>query len=242
MVGQLVIDECTLKNGRVHLRVCFGHGTDLWQNPSMQRVSLQLLGPFTATDNAGNVVTLRRKTRALLAYLAATDEPQSRQQLIDIFCAEASDPSGVLRSLLSRIRRQLHPDLIKVDGTFVSLDERAATVDCRQFAAISEAAVDRAALAAGLELFRGDFLSGLTLRDAPTFEFWLLAERNRWRTLHEDGLQRLTEMLANDGKLEEAIPYAQKWISINPLLEVAHGYLITLYAQTDRFDTARKQY
>ena len=208
----------------------------------MQRVSIQLLGSFTALDSDGNSVTLRRKTRALLAYLATSDERPSRQQLIDLFCAEASDPAGVLRSLLSRIRRQLHGELILVDGSLVTLNENVVTIDCRQFAAIVEAAVDASALAAAAELYRGDFLAGLSLRDAPAFEFWLLAERNRWRAQYELVLQRLTEMSATNGDLDNAISFARKWLTLNPLLELAHGYLITLFAQTGRFDAARQQY
>ncbi len=73
-------------------------------------VSLYLLGSFEIRSGTQNSsAMLERKTRALLAYLAATDQPHSRQALSHWFCQEADDPVGNLHWHLSRIRRQLHP-------------------------------------------------------------------------------------------------------------------------------------
>ncbi|MFN8457638.1 MAG: hypothetical protein U0401_23770 [Anaerolineae bacterium] len=60
---------------------------------------------------------MRRKTWALLAYLAATGQAHRRRTLIDMFCQEADDPGGALRWHLSRIRRQLDPAILRVEKT-----------------------------------------------------------------------------------------------------------------------------
>src|SRR4029079_3751327 len=97
-------------------------------------ISLCLLGTFELRASDRNInPTLDRKTRAILAYLAATGHPHSRQSLHSLFCQEALDPAGTLRWHLSRIRRQLGPEIILVAKQTVQFNRRAASIDCDIF-------------------------------------------------------------------------------------------------------------
>ena len=50
-----------------------------------------------------------------------------------------------------------------------------------------------------LALYRGDFLEGFYVRDAPDFEDWALVQRVQLRELALHGWDKLTELLLNIG-------------------------------------------
>lgn len=97
-------------------------------------VSIQLLGSYELISADGKPLKLRRKMRALMAYLASTGQPHQRQALAGMFCREAKDPAAVLRSLLSRIRRRLGADSLLTVGDSVQFNRQSAGVDSVAFA------------------------------------------------------------------------------------------------------------
>src|SRR5262249_1845616 len=70
-----------------------------------KRLVLRLLGEIEVV-RAGEPVMLpaSRKTRALLAYLAATGRPHRRSRLCSLLWDIPDDPRGALRSSLSKLR------------------------------------------------------------------------------------------------------------------------------------------
>src|SRR5215216_963983 len=127
------------------------------------RISFCLLGSFEvrASDRNSNPA-LDRKTRAILAYLAATGHPHTRQSLYSLFCQEALDPAGTLRWHLSRIRRQLRPEIIIVAKETVQFNLQVASVDCNMFQNVLDRQpinTDLEGLANVLDLYRGEFLA-----------------------------------------------------------------------------------
>ncbi|HEU5097920.1 MAG TPA: AAA family ATPase, partial [Roseiflexaceae bacterium] len=188
---------------------------------------------------------LDRKTRAILAYLAATGHPHSRQPLYSLFCQEALDPAGTLRWHLSRIRRHLSPEIIVVAKETVQFNRQAAWVDCVIFQTAldpSPISMDLEALAGVLDLYRGEFLAGMALADSPEFELWLLGERTRLRQLYERGLAEIVERLIACDRHAAAIQRAQQLLQSNPLLEEAHARLAWLYARTGQRAAALQQF
>ncbi len=212
-----------------------------------QLIRLYLLGPFTITTT-NSATTLRRKTRALLAYLAATGQSHSRQHLMALFCAEAKNPSAVLRSLLSRLRRNLNTDILLVDGELVRLNPAICWVDCLHFQEVAssipslESDKQIAQITTTLDLYRGPFLADMSLHNAPEFELWLLGERARYHSLAERSLSSAVSYFTDNAAWDKAIHYAQRLVTENPLLEEAHGRLIWLYARTGQLEAAHAQY
>ena len=150
-------------------------------------IKLQLLGPLTirATPPAGN---LRRKTRALLAYLAITSQPHSRQALIDLFCTEADAPSRVLSLLLSRLRKQLGTAVLISNKQTVALNQSLIDADVSLFQKVLDTDLTAASLVdlqTAVSLYQGELLEGLVLSDAQQFELWLLGQRATMRQLLE---------------------------------------------------------
>src|SRR5262249_28702776 len=97
------------------------------------------------------------------------------------------------------------------------------------------------ALAEATDLYQGDLLAGLTLREAP-FEEWLGGERERLRELWVNGLTRLLDHQRQAGQTDGAILNAVKLIAADPLQESVHRTLMQLYMQAGRRGTALRQY
>ncbi|MBK7895270.1 MAG: tetratricopeptide repeat protein [Anaerolineaceae bacterium] len=207
-------------------------------------VSLQLLGSFSAIVN-GQAVPLRRKTRALVAYLATMEQPQTRRHLMALFCQEANAPSRALAVLLSRVRKQLGQSILLTSGEMVQLNFAAVSIDLTQFLTILEEKGPNPGvtqLATAVSLYRAEFLAGLTLDDTPEFEQWVLVQQARLRHLLERGLLQLIDRLMAQDQPATALPYAQQLVQQNPLLEVGHARLMVLYAQTGQREAALAQY
>ncbi len=211
-----------------------------------QTIQIQTLGSFQAAVNGQAVDGLSRKTRAVLAYLASTPDHHSRVELFSLFCQEASDPAGALRWHLSRLRRKLHAEALLIDNRTVAFNHELASVDSLTFQSTLERlprnSLPQTQLREVLEMYRGEYLSGLELRDAPEFEFWLIAERSRLNQLYERGLLANVDQLILVGKYLEAIAWTERLLRTNSLLEQAHSRLIWLYAQLNQRDKAIQQF
>jgi DNA-binding SARP family transcriptional activator len=209
-------------------------------------ISLCLLGSFELRASARDFnPALDRKTRAILAYLAATRHPHSRQALYSLFCQEAVDPAGTLRWHLSRIRRQLSPAIITATKETIQFNRQTAWVDCNTFQEVLDRhpiSANLDVLACALDLYRGEFLAGTALSDAPEFELWLLGERARVRQLYERGLAEIVERLIVADDYAAAIQRTQQLVQSNSLLEEAHARLAWLYAQMGQRAAALQQF
>ncbi|MCP4937486.1 MAG: tetratricopeptide repeat protein, partial [bacterium] len=203
--------------------------------------------------NAQGRINLRRKNRALLAYLMMGERPFPRHHLTTLFTANAADPLHALRVMLSRLRRQLDSDVLVVHGDTVQLNHALFATDTAIFATIADWSATAfqngewerpfPELTPILSLYRGDFLADIQLPDAPPeYETWLLVQRSHWRQLYERGALALIQAYIVQQMLATATETAQKLIQHNPLLEEAHYQLIWLYAQTEQTVAALQQY
>ncbi len=236
-----VTDHILLSVNRIIVdsRVVFVKSSTMSQTAPIQ---LHLLGTFSLIVE-GNTPTLRRKTRALLAYLATTGQPHARQALVNLFCQEAKAPNRALAVLLSRVRQKLGSSALLSEGERVQLNLAQVAVDVTQFVGILEGNLAQqtvAELETAVSLYRADFLAGLTLDDAPEFEQWLLAQQARLRHLLERGLLQLISQLG--AQPTAALSYAQQLVQHSPLLEEGQAQLMALYAQLGQREAALRQY
>lgn len=211
------------------------------------RANLYLLGDFVvrpSTDSSKPLV-MRRKTRALLAYLAATNKPQPRSVLIDLFCQETAAPPRVLTLLLSRIRKQVGRHVLHTYAGTVQLNAEAVWVDYLLFQKTLTGDLNQkteAEIETAVSLYRAEFLSDINLPKAPEFELWLLGQRTHARQLVERGLMELVQRLIAREAYDTAVTYTIQLLQHNPLIEEAHAQLIWLYAQTGQREAALRQY
>ncbi len=206
--------------------------------------TVRLFGAFEA-KHTGTAVKLRRKTRALLAYLLVTQRPHSRQSLCDLFFAESNDPLGALRWQLSQIRSQLQAQVLEVDDNRVAVNLNAARVDCVEFQQLLVAPLAMQPLESlqrGVALYRGEFLEDVDLPNTPEFGLWLLGVRANYRQCVVRALREISARLVASDRASDAIAYAQQSANIDRLNESAQLQLITLYAQTGQRQAALDQY
>jgi len=129
----------------------------------------------------------RRKARALLAYLAVTQQSHSREALAALLWPEYDRQSALadLSRILSHLRKTLGADLFLSDRESLALHpEGDIWVDVLQFRKQLEHYQtlntfddeSHQKLATAVELYQADFLSGFTLPDCPDFDEWQLLQ------------------------------------------------------------------
>jgi predicted ATPase/DNA-binding SARP family transcriptional activator len=214
----------------------------------MAGLKLSFLGPPRIELNGVPVEIQRRKALALLAYLAVTGEPQRRDTLAAWLWPDndAHSARKALRRDLSALNRTLDGEWLEADRESVGLRE-GAWLDVAHFQRHLALGVNSEM--AGIEhlveavgLYRGDFLAGFTLLDSPEFDEWQFFQSETQRQACASAVKRLALHLSEQQRHEAAIPYARRWLALDPLHEPAHRQLMQLYAWSDQQAAALRQY
>jgi DNA-binding SARP family transcriptional activator len=173
-----------------------------------------------------------RRRLALLAVLAAAGEQGvSRDRLLLLFWPEATLARArhSLDQLLYAIRRTLAEDVFAGVNP-VRLDAGVVASDVATF----NEALARGDHATAIAVYRGPFLDGFYLDDAPEFERWVETERARLAERRADALDRSAERAAAGGDLATAVRHRRLLTETDPLSgRYAAGYIRALAAAGD---------
>lgn len=209
-------------------------------------LQLFLFGPPRLERDGRPLTITRRKGLALLAYLAVTRQPQSRETLAALLWPEQDQSSALsnLRRDLSRLRSELGKALLVVERTTLSLNPQADLwVDVIAFQTLlAQAANETAALSKAVALYQEAFLAGFHLPDAAAFEEWRFFQAEGLRRTLAEALAQLTQLHSERGEYEKAIDYTRRRLALDPLHEAAHRELMTLYALAGQPAAALRQY
>jgi serine/threonine protein kinase/predicted ATPase/DNA-binding SARP family transcriptional activator len=206
----------------------------------------------------GQPITIhRRKALALLAYLAASGRPHSRDALATLFWPEY-DQSGAranLRRDLSYLKQALgdgqveitRADVCLIPGAGWRLDtveftNRLAQVESHDHPPAQLCPTCRTALAEAVDLYSGDFMTGFTLPDCAEFDEWQFFLREGLRQCLASALQQLIDWSAAQRMYGQGAEYGRRWLALDPLNEPAHRRLMQLYAWDDQRAAALRQY
>jgi DNA-binding SARP family transcriptional activator len=223
----------------------------------MSQVTLSLLGnPQLERDGMPTTID-RHKALALLAYLAVTAQPHRRDALATMFWQDFDQTRAraALRRALASLNKAIPGAWWQADRETITLKSSAQFfIDTNQFRAwLSEcnahghAATETCSrclnsLTQAVALYRGDFLSGFTLRDSPNFDDWQFNQTEIFRRELSSALERLSRIHASQHEFEFAIRYAKRWLTLDQLNEGAHRQLMSLYAQAGERHSALRQY
>jgi DNA-binding SARP family transcriptional activator/DNA-binding CsgD family transcriptional regulator len=218
------------------------------RDPGSRRVlDLRLLGEIELIRDGERIaLPPSRKTRALLAYLAATGRPHRRDRLCAMFWDVPDDPRGALRWSLSRLRGLVdEPGRPRIVATHETVAFEPADAGVDLLALRAQVAAGLPALSVGemqslAEAFRGEFLEGLDLPNLPDFQSWCLAEREDLRRLHVRLLSTLIGELAD--RPEAALPHAREFVRIDPFNEAARASLLQILVRLGRQTEADQQF
>ena len=215
-----------------------------------KNLQIRLLGELEVR-RAGAVLALpaSRKTRALLAYLAASAKRQLRSELCALFWEDVADPRAALRWSLTQIRHALgahHDEVIHADRDAVELRTAGAVIDLARLKHLIRpgrggiAGADREALIEASALFRGEFLEGLELPSCYVYHEWCMAEREAASRSHEAILLALVEQPGDSPA--QALAHARALAAHNPLNERGHIALMQALGALGRRRDALAQY
>jgi DNA-binding SARP family transcriptional activator/pimeloyl-ACP methyl ester carboxylesterase len=210
-------------------------------------LKIRLLGEMeVARGTERLVLPPSKKTRALLAYLAATGRPHRRERLCQLLWNVPDDPRGALRWSLSKIRAlsgEAEKPLVVADRDSVTFDPTTAVVDLpcvRQSLSGGIEAASTERLQQVAAAFQGEFLEGLVLADCHDFRSWCVAEREDSRAIQVRALAALVERMAADP--EAAFHYARALVQVDPEGELSWALLVRSLAAAGRRREAEEQY
>jgi DNA-binding SARP family transcriptional activator len=206
---------------------------------------LHLLGPPEARLGETPLTFPTRKTLALLIYLALESGSQPREHLAALFWPESSPERSYasLRNTLGHLQTSLrqasgqaqtsyltvtHQTLALNPDAEVELDlhtvERAYTLARADRASrvALENSTNQSLLQSAADCYRGDFLTGFSLGDAPGFDDWALTQGEVWRRRLGLILDRLSEIQFASGNFASAAEITAQWIALDGLNEVAY--------------------
>jgi serine/threonine-protein kinase len=173
---------------------------------------------------------LQRRSQALLAALAAARVGElSRDTLAALLWPESRTEQArtALRQTLFRTKRDLGVDDLVLGTTDVRLNPAAIVSDVGEFSdALARGRLEQAAL-----LYRGPFLEGFHLTEAPAFERWAEEERERLSAIARSALAELARGATGRGDREVAAGWWGRLAALDPLDEtIAIAYMEALAA------------
>jgi TolB-like protein/Tfp pilus assembly protein PilF len=213
---------------------------------SAAHLHVHLLGPVTITSDGRSVAIASKKARALLGYLALREGTEvPRSILTGLLWGERSESQAraSLRQTLSELRTALASSAqrsIIATKEAITWVSGSAWIDAKtlESAARSE---DESTLRKAADLIGGELMEGMSVSEAA-FEEWLASERERFRLVACSIYARLVERAEQSGKLEEALNFGLRLLSLDPLQENVHRTLMRLFAAQGRHDAALAQY
>jgi len=215
----------------------------------MVMTEIRFLGPPTLTKTGRPVRLHSAKTLALLAYLVLeADTVHSREKLAELLWGESPEPRArqSLRQALYSLRRVLGADAFAMSGGAVSFVPGAGIwVDAVAFQSLAAGDEDGDALddmCRAADLYRGLLLEGLELSECPTYDEWLFFERDALEQQAMGTLQNLVDGLLEEGDHQDALVYAQRLVTLDPLHEGAHRRLMRIHGALRDRDSVRRQY
>jgi DNA-binding SARP family transcriptional activator/pimeloyl-ACP methyl ester carboxylesterase len=221
----------------------------------MPTFCLYLFGAPRLEQNGKAVPIQRRKTTALLAYLAATGKLHTREALATLFWPE-HDQAGALANLrrdLSRLKSILGEGVLQTERLLVGVSRAEAIwVDTLAFqqlvkvkhthgeAEVCQDCMNR--LEEGVGLYRAGFMSGFNLPDSPGFDEWQFFTGGELQQALLIALQKLIDWHVGLDELDQSIHYARQWLAHDYFHEPAHRRLMQLYAWSGQRAAALHQF
>jgi len=215
-------------------------------------LALHFLGSPQLYLNNTLVTAKRRKAVALLAYLSIERGSHQRALLSNLFWPEYEQPKAFanLRHTLWEVQQAIGEGWIDADREQIRLNEKADIwLDTTHFKSLlgqsyvqQDIPLRISLLADSAKLYRNQFLTGFSLKDAYPFNEWAYIESEDLRLKLVTVLTMISEDYCSLNEAEKAIPYARRLITLNPLNESAHRLLMDIYIQAGQHSAALKQY
>jgi len=208
--------------------------------PSTRLAAAQvlLLGEPRLLLADGSTHVLERKDAALLALLAL-DGTASRARVAALLWPEVDDEAGRnnLRQRLHRLRKRAGCDLVSSAQDVLRLADhvRHDTVALARRAHPENASVEALPDPGSEPAELSELLGSLDYADCAELHEWVTSARERQRAARRDLLTETAARLEREGRVAQALRYAEQMVVTDPLLEHAHRRVMRLhYLRGDR--------
>ena len=198
---------------------------------------LRLLGSPQVFDGAEWFVAPHDKRFALLAFLARAGKPVPRERLAFLFWPDVEEARARrdLRHLIYRTKSLTFATGLEVGSE--SLAWRIET-DVASF----EQAVAQREWSAAVELYRGQFMSGMHLDSSPEFMSWLELERQAGHDLWRNAISARAAELEAATRYDEAAGLLKELMGDDALDEEALRHYLRNCALAGRSEEAKRFY
>jgi DNA-binding SARP family transcriptional activator len=177
-------------------------------------IHLEILGTPTLRTPEGEVLDFPvGKPLALLSYLVMEGAPVSRDDLAKLLWPDSTPDRArhSVRQAIWLLRRRLGEEVIEGEDPVVASHE-ALTSDVTEF----ERALGRGEIDAALALWRGPFLSRLSLSECRDWEHWREEQRELLRLRFFWALLQHARMMKQEEREEVALGYLHEALRLNP--------------------------
>ena len=218
----------------------------------MAKLELFLLGnPQIHVDGQAVTSFNTRKDQALLAYLAVTGTPHSRETLAGLFWSDLPEGNARrnLRHSLSHLQKVIGPQWLATERVVALTRDQPWSVDVhtlrtavQKLTASPQVVLGRdnrptiAVVDQLLQIYRGEFLQGFHLHQAAYFEEWLLAQREELRLLALRGLEAATQHCLAQGAYEQGLTVTRRLLQLEPWSEPGYRWQMQLLAHSVLID------
>jgi len=213
----------------------------------MSVLKLKLFGQMDSSLPSGEPLSLStRKADVLLAYLALTPGLRHpRERLVNLLWSDRSEEQArnSLRQCLSAIKKSLgetSEPILEIERSTITLNSASIEVDALEFDQLARAS-DFDSLSRAATLYQGEFLEGITIRDAVCQD-WLDNERGRFKRQLVEVLARLSQALIDSKDLDRAIETTERLVEQDPLIEEGWRLLMRAYHEKGNRNHALKAY
>jgi predicted ATPase/DNA-binding SARP family transcriptional activator len=212
----------------------------------MPRLEITLLGTPEIKIDGKVVKTDRRKAVGLLAYLSVSGKSYSRDHLAALLWPDYPQDSAYayLRRTLWELNQMLGKGWIILDRDHLAIQSSSEIwLDTVAFEQLSHTDLtDITAMTEAVTLYRGDFLEGFSIIDTAPFEDWQFQQAEYFRRKFAGVLEKLVNTHSLQGEHSQALPYARRWLALDPLNETAHCAIMRLLAEMGDRTGAIRQY
>ena len=214
------------------------------------KLTIHLLGSMVVECNQCAISGIRsQKALALLAYLAHTaGTTHRREALADLLWDARSTKQSLsnLRTVLTQLRKEMASYLLVMRHTIAFDHQTDYWLDTDALQNVLSAELDTpekvTQVQDGLQLYRGEFLEGLSFPDAPRFNEWAMLERERLHLQVIDRYRALAAYHVDQADYKQGITISDGWLALDMLDEEAHRYRMRVLSLDGQRSRALAQY
>ena len=188
---------------------------------------------YRGDENLTGAVTQRRRLGILVLLAASGATGLSRDKLLAFLWPESDATSArhVLNQLLYAQRRQVGDEALFQGRKTLRLNPSVISSDVDEF----ERALEAQELETAASAYRGPFLDGFFLKDAPEFERWAEVQRARLAHRAVDAFTTLAAASAGRGDHRAAAGWWRRAVEVDPFdSQIVLGLVVCLGSGGDR--------